>query len=499
MTLTVLACALLFGAAAPFAAADGREERGAGLYADQAAYLAGQLRQNPVYLSDQVPRAVPRSAAPRFAEIAERTGVPTYVALLPGRSIGTDGDALLDAVQARMDEKGLYVLLDETQVDAARAYGVDVPAREALATVLYETPEDAGTEYFFDSFVTVLTSGEAARQKERAEAAHGPGRPRPEQMYLDRGDRLDNIAFAGAAITGIPLAVFLSTMLVLNRRAERRDRAAAAAHGATRRTKSGKGSTPVPKFRDKAAKRRQQVVGYVCLGIAVPLAAGSVYMFSGGSWKPETTPTYEDMQARVVRVAEGLRKDPVYSDPESRSTLSEADRERLRSRIEALDVPMYVTEVPVLAHSASDGELQFFAEDLSEQTAEAGVYVFADPAGGDIAVTNCGAQLSDALYWDVPLDVEEPFGADRTAPGLAMADRLNRLVTHVEELPEDELGSECYALDVTPELEDRALPSLLGSGVFWTWLLAWGPLLAVLVAALVNGGLKLLDRRNAEA
>ncbi|MDT0380567.1 hypothetical protein RM572_17580 [Streptomyces sp. DSM 42041] len=498
MTLTLVAFGLLLGAAAPQAAADERAgDRRQGGYAAQAAYLAEQLRKNPVYVSDQVPRAVPRSAAPRYARIAERTGVPTYVAVLPGRSAGTEGHALLDAVHARTGERGLYVLLDEERVDAAKAYGVDVPARDALATVLYETPEDAGSEHFFDRFVTVLTSGDAARLKQRAENAHGPGKPRPEEQYLDRTVRLDRIALAAVAVIGVPLAVFLCAGLTLNRRTERRARAAAAAQGSGGRKKARKGSGPLPKSWDPATKRLHARIGYACVGLGTALLAGTVFLLSGGSWKPDTMPTRADLDARAQRVAQGLAQAPVYSDPESPSTLSEADRSRLEKRIAGLDVPMYVVEIPNLSHAASNGDLPVFAEELRFTTGRTGVYAFADPVGGDIAVTNCGTPIDDTLLWDVPLDVEEPFGPARNASDLDVPDRLDRLVRYVGDIPEDDYASDCYALDAAPAVEDDALPSPLTTGVFWTYLLAWGPLLAFLPFMLLHGVHRLLDRRGA--
>ncbi len=70
----------------------------------QAAYLADRLRENPVHVSDQLPREVPRSMAPDFARLAERTGVPTYVLVLPHQG-GSDED-LLGAVHDRLGRDG---------------------------------------------------------------------------------------------------------------------------------------------------------------------------------------------------------------------------------------------------------------------------------------------------------------------------------------------------------------------------------------------------------
>ena len=76
----------------------------------QSARLAAALRTDPVYVSDQLPREVPRSSEPAFAALAKRTGVPTYVLVLPDQSAAQD--ALLGTVHDRLGRDGLYVLVD---------------------------------------------------------------------------------------------------------------------------------------------------------------------------------------------------------------------------------------------------------------------------------------------------------------------------------------------------------------------------------------------------
>lgn len=97
----------------------------------QAAYLADRLRENPVHVTDQLPREIPRSTAPDFARLAKKTGVPTYVLVLPTQS-GTDGRQLLGAVHDRLNRDGLYVLVDDSAVAEATAYGVRVAGRRRL-------------------------------------------------------------------------------------------------------------------------------------------------------------------------------------------------------------------------------------------------------------------------------------------------------------------------------------------------------------------------------
>ncbi|WP_431982586.1 hypothetical protein [Streptomyces qinglanensis] len=149
----LLAAAAGLGPATVAVAADGS--------AAPAAYPAEQLRENPVHLSDQLPRTNPLSARPAFAEAAKRTGVPTYVLVLPG-SGGARDVGLLAAVHDRLGKDGLYVLLGEDGGSPrTETFGVDVPARDAAMATTFELPYDAGTLETFRHFVEVLRSGAA--------------------------------------------------------------------------------------------------------------------------------------------------------------------------------------------------------------------------------------------------------------------------------------------------------------------------------------------------
>ncbi|MFJ5674463.1 hypothetical protein [Streptomyces sp. NPDC093097] len=105
--------AALFAAATVFFAASPAQAAGTDT-PSQATYLAEQLRHSPVYVSDQLPRAVPRSTAPEFAAEAGRLGVPTYVVVLPSLSSGGMDSGLLAAIHDRLGRKGLYVAVSES-------------------------------------------------------------------------------------------------------------------------------------------------------------------------------------------------------------------------------------------------------------------------------------------------------------------------------------------------------------------------------------------------
>ncbi|MFW6691673.1 hypothetical protein [Streptomyces sp. MAR4 CNX-425] len=214
-----LVLALGFGAGQ--AAADGDTPDGE----TQAAYLAEQLRDDPVYISDQVPREVPRSAAAEFARTAERTGVPTYVLVLPNDPLY--GEQLLAAVHDRVGEDGLYVLIDAgLPTIRATSYGVDVPVRDAVAVTTFELPFDAWPIETFRLFVEALNDEDVA---ERAEAArekyggsdgqeptatpeplhHAPRETPEDDDEVSITDRKNQSFLTGISLAGLPLLILL--------------------------------------------------------------------------------------------------------------------------------------------------------------------------------------------------------------------------------------------------------------------------------------------------
>ncbi|GAA2120299.1 hypothetical protein GCM10009802_22930 [Streptomyces synnematoformans] len=204
--------------AAPAAAADGET---------QAAYLAGQLREDPVYVSDQVPREVPRSAAGEFARVAERTGVPTYVLVLPNAP--TFAEQLLAAVHDRLGEDGLYVLVDAgTSWIDATSYGVDVPIRDAQSVTTFELPYDAWPIESFEHFAEALTDDDVAQRARAAREKYGSGpdgqspTARPEPLHrtpsaeepestdeVSVTDRKNQNFLTGISLAGLPLLILL--------------------------------------------------------------------------------------------------------------------------------------------------------------------------------------------------------------------------------------------------------------------------------------------------
>ncbi|MDT0614233.1 hypothetical protein [Streptomyces lancefieldiae] len=454
----------------------------------RAAYLADRLRENPVHVTDQLPRAVPRSMAPDFARLAQRTGVPTYVLVLPNQS--ASGEDLLGTVHDRLRRDGLFVLLDESGVRKATAYGVSAPAEAARTTTVFELPYDAGPLRSFERFVDVVAQG-----PEKAEALAGAAREKfrdgnePEAMYIGPSDRQNQSFVTGIALTGVPLTILLLAPCV--RRARRRFPRA----------------TPPGSTADRPASTRPKWRRLLTpsLALAVALAAAialtAPLVFDQTKRRAAPLPTSGEMTARVERVAEGLARDPVYVDPESPRVLDATQFSRLHDRIERFGRsegggPVYVTVVPHLSEDESAGDEELFAAAVRARLGKAdavgetdGVYVSADPLTGYIDVFNHGLRLdSRRLLFDLPESIA--YGDDRAnaADDHLMGERLDALMTHLDESPRtDGPTSSGDPLPAPSPQAENSLPPLFATD-FWPGLFV-GVIAALLLLGLVAGTL----------
>jgi hypothetical protein len=75
------------------------------------------------------------------------------------------------------------------------------------------------------------------------------------------------------------------------------------------------------------------------------------------------------------RTAEALSSNPVYVDPQADTTISEAEAEQLRGRIEASDaVPLYIAIVPRAARNEAGGDATEFLRLLARRLDRRGTY-----------------------------------------------------------------------------------------------------------------------------
>ncbi|GAB2876746.1 hypothetical protein GCM10027074_51020 [Streptomyces deserti] len=479
LLLTLTALAALFAAATPAQAAEP---------STQAAYLADRLRENPVHVTDQLPREIPKSTAPAFAKLAQRTGVPTYVLVLPGLS-ALDGKELLGAVHDRLDRDGLYVLLDESTVTDAAAYGVRAPADDAATVARYELPYDAGPLRSFERFVEVVALGEG-KAAERAEAAREKYRDdEPAEMYIGPSDRENQSFLTGILFTGVPLLV----LLVMSR-----------ARRYVRRRRSHVPGTNSP---ERTGRLARLIPPLVALATAATVAVTASLAFDQTRSSASPPPTPADLSARVERVVTGLRTDPVYHDPESPRVLDPRQLARLHDRIQAFarsgtGGPVYVTLVPQTPESESAGDSELFAAAVHAKLRRDGVYVVADPDDGFIDVYNHGLRLdSYHLLFDLPDSLA--YGDEKAddADDHLLGERLDALMTFLDEAPRTARPESVSAPAPAPNAaKEDALPPLF-SGDFWPGLFVGAFLVLVLTGVLAvvrKSAGALLRRRTPE-
>ncbi|MDQ0599792.1 hypothetical protein QF037_004137 [Streptomyces canus] len=458
----------------------------------QAAYLAAQLRTDPVYVTDQLPREIPQSTAPDFAKVAQRTGVPTYVLVLPAQA--TTGVGLLDAVHDRLGKDGLYVLIDESTVTEAKAYGVKAPAADAATVAFYELPYDAGPLRSFERFTDAIAQGaeKAAARAESAREKYNAG-DEPADLYIGPSDRENQSTLTGMAITGVPLLMLLLVPYV--RRWWRRRPGAA------------------PRKQDKQAKGKSKSSGRWILAVlalatalAITLTAPLVFDQTRSSASPP--PRAIDLNARLDRVAKGLAEDPVYADPESPRVLDTAQLAQLHGRIEKFSSskgggPVFVVLVPQIYEDESQGDEEAFTAAVRDKLGgKDGVFIVAGPLDGYINVFNYGLALDTySAFFDLPESISYGDSKADEADDHLLGERLDDLMVILDKTARTDEpttpGDPYPATD--PIAEDELRP--LYYGEFWSGLFL-GVLAALLffgLAAAVLGIVRvLLRRRNPE-
>ncbi|MFD7923858.1 hypothetical protein ACFV3R_32230 [Streptomyces sp. NPDC059740] len=461
--------------------------------------LAAELRRDPVYVTDQLPRSIPRSTAPRFAAAARTTGVPTYVLVLPTSS---DEGGLLATVHDRLGRDGLYVLVDNYGVQDARAFGVDAPADDARAVALYSLPYDAGALRAFQVFAGAVAEG-SERAAHRADALReASGHSERPDAYIDSTDRENQSFTTGLALTGLPLLVLLVSPYVRRQRHRARLWAPASAlpgprkggRGPKKRTRRDGGGRPAA----VRAGRGVHPVEWAVAGVlALAVLGTALLVFDQRYDGVPVSPTHADLTHRVARVAAGLRHDPVYLDPESQTPLDAAQLSTLRSHMRgAAPGPLYVVLVPSLPDDESAGDAGAFTTALHRRLGKDAVFVVADPVHGAISVADHGLPLDDTrLSLGLPESVTNGPSDDTAARSLP--GRLVQAIDFVRKAPRLKHAEPDTTTRPEP-LRDTRLPKLL-SGDFWPGL-CMGAVLAALLLGLVASVLGiagLVERRRA--
>ncbi|HIY42459.1 MAG TPA: hypothetical protein H9836_15200, partial [Candidatus Nocardiopsis merdipullorum] len=307
----------------------------------------------------------------------DRLEVPYYVVASAVPSHRTHGDDFLAAVQDRVAEPGLYVLLkpNSSQVYAISS-GVDLPVEDAADVLLrertftHDTPMDVRADTFVDTL-------QAPDLDERAKLSWY--QTSPIFWWWDRYVQgVNPNSYGGPAGLGETAAFVMGSTLTLSVvllkvRTRRRVRAEEAGHlGKLPRDRAlAVGGTLAP------------VVG------AVAMIASLTYLNTASLSQdipdakplpPEEAP-YVASTVRVDRIADALRKTSLYVDPLAQDSTEELAE--VAERLEASELPVYAAVVPMSMSDESEGEPEILAHALHHVMGEDGVFVVVDSSAGE--------------------------------------------------------------------------------------------------------------------
>ncbi|MFB7946440.1 hypothetical protein ACFC6L_16160 [Kitasatospora phosalacinea] len=489
--------------------------------APQSERLAAELRKDPVYISADLPRVVPRSLAPGFAAAAKRTGVPTYVLVLPDADRTT-----LAQVHDRLGADGLYVLVGDLGNITVSAFGVDLPAESAARVVNHEVPYDSGPLVQFDAFVDKVVQDADRVDAELAEIYrdHDDETPR---AYISSTDRQNQNLLLGLAVVVLP-----GLLLALGLRLSRRrggDRTPAPVPGRTvllgkqpavtltkgtekpkasavKRPQPGRPGRPGRSAAAAPAPLRVGVLAATLLAtvaaaIGVVLAAPAVFPQTIDD--PDLTVTRADLEARVTEAAAALTADGVYQDASAPNPLTTEQLAAVRQRVFELaaKTPVHLLFTSSNGDDESEGDGDTLLAQVRLRTGLDGVYVQVDPVDGYLELAEYGPVATDVERRFSRADLRYP---DRSADSddLKLPERLNTVLDEVAAAqPTGRTGNSAEGSDL-PELRSNKLPPLFSSD-FGPGLFLGAVLLGVLVllgwAAIAAAQAVLRARRAAAA
>ena len=448
--LLTLLFVILAGLCAPsaFAATEEGDRTGA-----QVRYYTEQLRKSPVYISDQIPRVIPRSAASDLVQQLERAKVPAYLLVLPRHATAPGGD-LPAALAAELGRDGLYLVL-ETARDGGRdelrtaSEGVDLPVAKSVRSAQEWLPDDATPLDLVTRFVDgLLNDGDATLAEQAPDALHDPGEDR----------RRDSVR------TGVATLVAPALMLIV-----------------------GAALLPIRRWDGGSLFLVSVAIGAV-LAVAVPVGANALAADTHTGYAFDSTP--QDTRHRIERVATGLRDAPVYFDAESDLALSADQRRALTDRYRKLDVPVHLVLMRTNPADESAGHDESFLANLHKRSQRDGLYILAgqnDRGEPGVEVANFGARLDHRPLRRLaaqsspgsPTDAKGQDRRDQQATQLRQ--RLTRLAELIDEAPKASVkptASIAYIADLDHRV---GLPPLISDSywdaVFNTFWITLGALL----------------------
>ncbi|OLT11320.1 hypothetical protein BJF79_24530 [Actinomadura sp. CNU-125] len=173
--------------------------------------IARALRENPVYVTDHMLRAVTPDTGTRVARALDRLDVPYYVALLPSSLGGPlDQEKFAALLYDHLGRPGLYLVMDDGR-GTARMFGGghSLRAEDAWRSAESRLASDAGPVALVETFVRVVGDGTAGQ--------YLPADQRPKsrtRIELDRRDRQEAAA-ADAERTAVIGGAALGALAVI--------------------------------------------------------------------------------------------------------------------------------------------------------------------------------------------------------------------------------------------------------------------------------------------
>ena len=494
VSASLLALLVLLGAAPAQADTEESVEDRVGA----AEYYAGLLTEEPegeavivddsisgLYDLDELERDLHEAFAP--------LDVPYYVVAgaLPGHS--TMPMDFLAAVQDRVGRPGLYVYLRPGTADVpAVSKDVGLPVEKANRVLLTEktlsafTPLDTSAELFAETLV-------APDLDQRYEERWGSPLQRLGPIYwwaesylrplrMESSDGPERLGEAAALGVGLTVTLALAFGSV---RSGRRRNAMDAGHPGRPR---GDRALMAGMVLATATGAVVMAVSLVHLDNAtLPQEEAKV-----APVPPETAPYVVDT-VRVERVAEALREDPFYVDPQAEVDTEGLDRISERELPE--DTPIYVAVLPMNPHDESGGDGEIFAHALHHVMDENGFYVIVYGRAGEpvrVETARFGVVFADGERDHAHLE-----GVTGYLDGSTAAESLDGLLDVVEQ----EVVSAPGTSEVPYTVESRANPdpepsrmSRFFSGDFYESMFLIGPIVAGVLLAIVWGANGLVNR-----
>jgi hypothetical protein len=461
-----------------------------------AAYFAGLLEERPageaVLVHDSLAgdydlAELERSLSDSFG----RLDVPHYVVATAVPGDASWGRDFLAALQDRVGEPGLYVLLrpGESRVHAVTRQ-VDLPVAEAGRVLsrekefTYYTPLDTMADTFVDTLTAPDLAERSAPRWHTALPAAWWAEHRLDELALRTSNGPAALGEATATVVGLTVTLGLALTVV---RSGRRGRAAAAGYT---------GRPP--------GDRALVVVRTLALTVGTLTVVASLVHLNTATLPqderqvgptPPTTAPYVASTARVERVAAALRDEPLYVDP--LAGRSAGQLAGIAERLSGTEVPVYVAVLPMSRSDESGGEPEILAHALHHVMDEDGVFVVTDDeAGGSprVAVALFGAAFdSGEAEWSAL------SGVTGTRFDLTAEQALDELLDELERVsaaPGEESpvpGRVEYRADPGPEPSrmSRFLSGDVGSALFVV-----GPLCALALLALAGAALGAVRRMD---